>query len=508
MIKKTIIIIIIFFFLLKQNILAAPRDSLVSWELIPGFYAHRSGLVNPTILTYIRANGRIVYCIEPGIISIEDYYSSYTDRSTFNIPSERLRYFELVGYYGYEYPGHQTHRYYMASQEIYWHTLGIAETVWRTEKNGGTVIDISYEKNEINRLIDRHLVTPEFNVDNNYITNDEFTITDINNILDEYKIMYDRAEMDINIVEDKMIIKPKRSRMNQIIFERKIITKPITTIYRYNGYQDLGGFGLNDLVTKVLKINSQEGTLNINVVSNNNFFPFDYNYPPLEGSEYIVYNNQDEQIKTLIINNNNIATLNLSAGSYYVQQKNIVKEYKSNQKKYFFEINNNKKQVDINIIEDVITNNVLVAKDGVIDENIEVCINNNEAQELFCAVLENNALNFYLPLGIYTITQKTYTDKYQLLQEPNLIVNNNNIDQSFYFIKKALEPGFDAGNKSSVKEETKLIVIEQKQEVKHADKEPFYTDIIPKMGYTSIFLLPLSLIGVALILKVFKYEDN
>ena len=134
---------------------------------------------------------RIAYCVEPGVEITNNYYDIYTDWSKVNFTDELKEYIEKIGYYGYEYPGHQTNYYYIAAQELIWKAVRPdIEVTWTTGENmTGNIIDISKEKEEILNLVSKHDLKPSFS---ETLVKDEvgktITLTDENNVLNNYDI--------------------------------------------------------------------------------------------------------------------------------------------------------------------------------------------------------------------------------------------------------------------------------------------------------------------------------
>ena len=88
-------------------------------EKQPNIYYTRRGGGKPYMSaqysTYTM-NGKVVYCIEPGVdITTHDYNGA---DGLVNSPYDEAtnKKIELIGHYGYDYPGHQTLRYRMAAQ--------------------------------------------------------------------------------------------------------------------------------------------------------------------------------------------------------------------------------------------------------------------------------------------------------------------------------------------------------------------------------------------------------
>ena len=65
------------------------------------------------------------------------------------IETENINYLKLITYYGYNYPGHNTDKYYMATQEIIWNRMCRTYTNWVIDLNPSDIIDISEEESEI-----------------------------------------------------------------------------------------------------------------------------------------------------------------------------------------------------------------------------------------------------------------------------------------------------------------------------------------------------------------------
>ncbi len=142
-------------------------------------------------VTMFKLNDRIAYCVEPGVEITESYYDIYTDQSKVNFSDELKEYIEKLGYYGYEYPGHQTSRYYIAAQELIWKAVKPeTEVVWTTGKNyTGEVIDVSKEKEEILSLVQKHNLKPSFSEKSfKAVVGNKIVLEDENNVLDDYEI--------------------------------------------------------------------------------------------------------------------------------------------------------------------------------------------------------------------------------------------------------------------------------------------------------------------------------
>lgn len=189
--KKYLFVLVFLSFLVLKPVKA--EEATISYHRLDGIFFNLSidGNFQSNHVTRFYLNDRIAYCIEPGVAIDTQVYDANTDWSNVSFSDEVKEYIEKVGYYGFEYPGHQNDRYYIAAQELIWKTIRPdMEVVWTTGvDNTGEIIDISQEKNEIEDLINSHSLLPSFALDNvkGYL-GDEITLIDENGVLDYYEV--------------------------------------------------------------------------------------------------------------------------------------------------------------------------------------------------------------------------------------------------------------------------------------------------------------------------------
>jgi len=215
------------------------------------------GYVN---LPYRYADGKLVYCIEPDIrITTNDYITYDFKRSGYS--EETRKQMELVSYYGYKYDGHDSLKYYIATQDLLWRFFGYTDDIrWTTGGEYGEEIDISVEKNEILNLINKHNVLPDFNNSINEVNvNESIELVDNNYVLNNYDLEY---EGDIEVIKDdnRLIITPKKQGEYIINFIHK--KNYDTNTYLYDNFntstQSLAIFGAPELINGSIKIISNK----------------------------------------------------------------------------------------------------------------------------------------------------------------------------------------------------------------------------------------------------------
>ena len=213
MLKKIIItIMILTIYNVKASLLVEETD----------VYLVRRGGGKPYLsekYKHYSIDGIVAYCIEPGI---EVTTTEYKEMDKLPYNEEIIEKIKLIGYYGYNYPGHEEEKYRMATQSLIWSLIGGQINEFYTKQYGyGEYINIENEKNDILKLIESHKIKPNFKI--NYIEdyiNEEIILEDLNNILNEYEIESD-GKNKVEIKDNKLIIKILNKDESKIILKRK-----------------------------------------------------------------------------------------------------------------------------------------------------------------------------------------------------------------------------------------------------------------------------------------------
>ena len=130
----------------------------------------------------------VAYCLELGKKIESNIYTMSSSFDEINIDKEDIDYVKLVSYYGYDYPGHDSDRYYMATQELIWNRLSNVSIKWVKDLNPYSVVDVSFEKNVIISLINSHYIKPSFDgKEVDMIYGKDLVLTDTNNVLKYYE---------------------------------------------------------------------------------------------------------------------------------------------------------------------------------------------------------------------------------------------------------------------------------------------------------------------------------
>ena len=369
-------------------------------------------------------DGKLAYCIEPGVMIYSTTYAIGDWNVTSLSPAQRLR-IEQIGYFGYEYPGHQNVKYYMAAQELIWKTVTPLSASWTTEAKGkGSVINIDAEKNEIERLISRSNIRPSFNNQTiNATVGDEVILTDTNNILSDY-FVYDNGNQDISVNGNQLKIKVNNTGDNQIKLLIKNYDNDVNLVYYNTNSQKLAHTRLSDPLTSTLRLHSTAGNVTINKVDKDTKKSEAQGEATLEGAIYDVYNSNDEIVTTITTNSEGkITSSNLpSLGHYYLKERKASKGYKIDETKYEFDMTIDNLYPTIKVYEKVIerkfdfTKVYADNKTGIMNPevNVKFGIYNNK-NELVKTLITDSQGNFEmtLPYGKYVVKQLTSTKGYE-----------------------------------------------------------------------------------------------
>ncbi len=333
------IIFILLFFLCMNNVKAI---GLVKEVKIDNVYANQvvNGKKTWAPLTYIYINGKISYCIEPGVHLGSDTYYETIDFNSFNITEEDLLYLELIAYYGYEYEGHNNQYYYMATQELIWRYLTSEHVYFTTKANyQGDIIDIEKYKNEILNLVNNHNTKPSF--DNLIIEkqqNELITLIDSNNVLNSYKI----TEGQATIKNNQLVI----NGLDNVTLEKNYNNQ--SYIYTSLGSQRLITLSLNDSVIASIRIEEKVNDYQLKIYkkdidTNELIKEAQFKIKRLEDNTYIKINNEE-----ILTTENGILILNnLKEGYYEIEEVEAPLGYLINEELITIRITNTSQSIDV-----------------------------------------------------------------------------------------------------------------------------------------------------------------
>lgn len=336
---KAVIISVFVFFCSVFNANALENDSELKTEYIDKVYAYhykRGILMSYGKLPFRYQNGKLSYCIEPWKVINTKLYTSTNDWTQSGYTDEEKRQMELISHYGYGYEGHNTVRYYMATQELIW--LFKDDYVrWTTSlSDGAEEINVENEKNEILNLVNKHNVMPSFT---GRCYSDDYgktlVLEDINNVLNNYVI---DTSLDYDRNNNSITIKLNRFGSNKILFRTKGNNNE-TLLFRSKGVesQSMVFFGFNDFKESELSINVDKVKVRINKRDSET-----KDLIKEKGTIFKVKDvNTGEYINEYLEVNDGYAIISLPKGKYELEEINASNGYVINSENQMFEINDN-----------------------------------------------------------------------------------------------------------------------------------------------------------------------
>ena len=188
-------------------------------------------------ISYLTVGDKTVFCIEPMQLFTEglDYHEDTAKWDELSEPTRQAIW--EISYYGYSYPGHQTEKYYTATQCMIWQ---VVSGTWYQpyELDGTTIYDISGEMAEINRLRSQPQGRPSFN--NQTVKmglNTPVTLTDTKGTLGNYSITNANG-INASVNGNNLTVAITSENYDKsITFSRNFSARDVNVIYGSAGYQ-------------------------------------------------------------------------------------------------------------------------------------------------------------------------------------------------------------------------------------------------------------------------------
>lgn len=438
--KFALMFVVSAFFMLLGcvNVSAA---TLVEGPIDDVYYTRRGGgkpYMSAQYHTYTM-DGKTVYCIEPGIdITVHDYNgqigwtnSPYSDEINQKI--------QLYGYYGYDYPGHNTLRYRMAAQALIWEETGGQIIEFWTERYGyGNFINIDYEKNEIKKLVSTHYNQPKFTeTTKTGIINETITFTDTTGYLSDYAVHQSNGA-NVSINGNNLLVTPTKIGETTVILKKRMYTNNPTTIFVGTDLksQKMGYFGIDDPLYVAVKVNALGGKVSLEKIDSKTLSYKPLGDASLKGAIYGIYDEYNSRIGEITTTGNGIVTSDYlpKLGKFYLLEEKSSLGYKLDSTKYYFEITENNLKPKIVVHEQVIEKEFELYKtfsDGgksmilKAEPNIAFEFYLESSMKLYESATTDatGRLLVKLPYGTYIVKQKNTTYNHEKLDDFKIVFN-------------------------------------------------------------------------------------
>ena len=422
---------------IRTNIVSASELT----ETLTGYYWDRTSIDGHEwsgSFKYYYLDGMDSYCLDPYTHEGSPMFEA--DWNATNISNDLKERILLITYYGYNYPNHQTLQYRATTQAMIWETVTGHTVRFFTGRFGvGTELDISNERQEVERLIAKHSLKPSF-VDRTYTVQvgEQLILEDTNNVLSNYNPIINNADYEIDGNKLKITVK-NNNTLNIFLNQNSPYNTPYK-IFVSDVYQHQVVPGTVDPPLANFRIKSYYGKLDI--TKKDSEIGIHQGSATLSGAKYGVYKKDTDELVTTIITdeNGNATTGNiLEYGDYYVKETSNSVGYQIDNTKYYFDMKG-KEEVHLDVFENVIKGKIKVIKQDsetnsctalgqatLLGAKYQVLDRNNNVVDTL--IIDDNCTSISkdLPYGDYTIKEFESPKGYEIDNNTYKIsINNHN----------------------------------------------------------------------------------
>lgn len=459
--KKILLTISLLF--LFFNVVKAEQKN-VSISLIPNVYSNHTynSEFKSSQFGYVFIDDKLTYCLDINKYITTNTYYEY-DFSSLSLDIETKNTMELLSYYGYKFNGHNTIRYYMATQELIWGILGV-DMYWSTQINGnGDIIDVSEEKNEILNLISGHNMNPYFSEYSfDYRVGNERVMADLNKVLYRYDIL-NYTNNIITIEDNKLVFKFYDLGPGHVILRPKEVDITETKIYKSDNSQTIAIFG------NPTRSNVQDVFISYMIHGGNIYFEkIDYDtksnipskYGKIEGGIYGLYDSSNNLLETFSTDVNGVNSINMvPLGTLTVREIEPSYGYEFNGNEYKTTLSYGDVDKIITFESKILNKNLEIIK--MYDEDLCILSKNIKFEIYRDNILfdtmttdENGYSYIRLPYGEYLIHQVNTVPGYEASPDFIFNVSNQYVETSFILIDKKIK--IDEENQNINEDETQV----------------------------------------------------
>ncbi|MDD3341472.1 MAG: SpaA isopeptide-forming pilin-related protein [Bacilli bacterium] len=336
---KRIILILLCLFCFQTKV--AAKEVTVE-KIETGFSSTKTNASSMTFtapLYQLFVEGRIAYCIEPGVSLKEQTYQSSTDFNDIGVSTDTRREMELIAYYGYQYQGHESIEYYMATQELLWEKMGATGISFADQY--GNPIEVNSYKEDILYRMSQHHAFPSFAFKEYKVkVGETLTLRDENYALPNYQLKGKEGTID----GDFFITKQDTEEEKQYLFESKR-NYDTSFVYVSTNSQKVAVFELSDTDISAfsIKVKSEldRGKIVLTKIDTDS-------NTLLENAEFGLYDLENNLITKGITGKDGILTFEkIPYGKYYLKELKAPKGYLKNEEVIFVEINEKENKVQI-----------------------------------------------------------------------------------------------------------------------------------------------------------------
>ncbi len=432
--------VVISFFIIGK----VKAETFTEGAWINGEYINKvkDGRINYLTAQFINdSSGDTVYCLEPFVeFQNGSDYVKYEDgfENHLSLTSEQVRRVKLLGYYGYGYSNRTESKWYVITQYLIWKVIDPSANIYFTDKLNGKKIDkYTGEIAELQNDVERAMAVPAFNNYYEVPYGEMLTISDGNNVLNDYSVKssdYDYAINGNNLEIKNVLINGK------MIFKQNFNARYNTpAIYLHSSSQKLFKVGKPDELEKEINIKALSGSILLDIKDDDSVYTVESEFSNVC---YTIYDKDGKEVDNVCTNQEiKYKTGSLVLGEYYIKQISTGIGYRKDEKVYEVILTRE------NLEQTVELKNILIRNDIVINKNYcknDVCLvepdaffdvydkNNTKVKELVTD--SKGEASIQLGYGSYMIRQTKGMEGYSFADDINSRIVNET-DKLLYSIR-------------------------------------------------------------------------
>ena len=439
---KTILKILLCFcaFIMAHQTAMAEQAYIYLKDQIPGL---RLYLKTPTVEKYkgmfeiVNQNtDDYVYCIEPGVILKNGYFTSYQMLNkvdlSYEITTEDWNYLRTIANYGYGYEDRTDIKWYAATQFLIWEYIleGKGE-VYFVDENNQKTNPLKEEIAAIQNDLAHHEDIPSFLEDDELITlniGDTITLQDKNDILDRFSI--EGRLVDIKIDNDQLTLHFPKPGSHQITFKKYFTNESVPKIYASTDNQAVINRGIIDTPFEVLEVYVKMPSFKLIKTSSNE------GGIPIKGAKYRIYYEDGSTFGDITTDKNGEAYIDeIYQGRYYLKEIEAPYGYHLDSSKIEFEVGDENvviKCEDERIFKEIEVEKYLENIVGSYELESHATFEIYDEKDKLITTVQTNEYGKFtltLPYGTYTLHQIDGMEGYQLVEDITLTVNASTKDE-------------------------------------------------------------------------------
>lgn len=389
-------------------------------------YDYNSNMIYFQKARFFRQNGtnEFAYCIEPFLFFNEE--SSYESTKTpNNLTESQIDRLSKIAHFGYGYKNHTEPKWYAITQFMIWQASTEGDFYFTDSLNGNRINRFQDEINEINNLINDYDKLPSFD--------EEYTIISGNSLILEKDLNNMTIKGDNLVIENnKLIINPNKEGIYtyNLIKEDNIYNKPYI-FYQSNTSQNLLETGNIQNKFISFKVNVLKTEIELTKIDKDTKSILPKGEASLNGAIYSLYDENNNHIKDLVIENNQSIINNIPLGKYYLKEKQPGIGYLLDTNTYEINITKEKTKHQVIVENKVIEKTITIEKkygnnySFLSEENISFEIYNSNYEKISTITTDNlGKASITLPYGEYTIKQINTTEGYKKVDDITIKIDN------------------------------------------------------------------------------------